>query len=121
MSTSRLRELSEELRTLEARLREGGGKERIEKQHAQGKLTARQRVRDLCDEGARFIEIGLLVAYAALTTGSVWLRSHPLRALFGIGAAALLLLFIGIHNAWDTTTWVITQKMGSRETPGDAS
>ena len=54
-------------------------------------------------------------AYGALTTGSVWLRPHPLRALFGIGGAALLLLFIGIHNAWDTTTWVITEKMGTRE------
>ena len=63
MSTSRLRELSEELRILEARLRQGGGQERIEKQHAQGKLTARERVRELCDEDARFIEIGLLVAY----------------------------------------------------------
>jgi 3-methylcrotonyl-CoA carboxylase beta subunit len=63
VSTSRLRELSDELRTLETRLRQGGGAARIEKQHAQGKLTARERVRDLCDANARFIEIGLLVAY----------------------------------------------------------
>ncbi|HEV7992422.1 MAG TPA: carboxyl transferase domain-containing protein [Gemmatimonadaceae bacterium] len=63
MSTSRLRELSEELRALEARLRQGGGSDRIEKQHAQGKLTARERVRDLCDPDSRFVEIGLLVAY----------------------------------------------------------
>jgi hypothetical protein len=27
--------------------------------------------------------------------------SHTHEACFGIGAAALLLLFIGIHNAWD--------------------
>ena len=27
--------------------------------------------------------------------------SHTREALFGVGAAALLLLFIGIHNAWD--------------------
>jgi hypothetical protein len=27
--------------------------------------------------------------------------SHFREALFGIAAAALLLLFIGIHNAWD--------------------
>ena len=25
--------------------------------------------------------------------------------MFGIGAAALLLLFIGIHNAWDAVTY----------------
>ena len=63
MTTTRLRELSEELRALEARLRQGGGPERIERQHAQGKLTARERVERLCDVGAPFIELGLLVAY----------------------------------------------------------
>ncbi|HLV25704.1 MAG TPA: carboxyl transferase domain-containing protein [Gemmatimonadales bacterium] len=61
--TSRLRQLSEQARELEARLREGGGAERAEKQHRQGKLTARERVEKLCDDGARFLEIGLLVAH----------------------------------------------------------
>src|SRR5215213_5034014 len=63
VSTSRLRELSSELRALENRLRQGGGPEKIERQHKQGKLTARERVARLCDDGARFIELGLLVAY----------------------------------------------------------
>jgi 3-methylcrotonyl-CoA carboxylase beta subunit len=61
--TSRLMRLAGELRTLEERLRLGGGAERIERQHAQGKLVARERVAGLCDPGARFLEIGLLVAY----------------------------------------------------------
>ncbi|HEX2781368.1 MAG TPA: acyl-CoA carboxylase subunit beta [Gemmatimonadaceae bacterium] len=61
--SSRLRQLASEVRELEDRLREGGGPERIERQHAQGKLTARERVAKLCDEGSRFIEIGLLVAH----------------------------------------------------------
>ncbi|HEX9483299.1 MAG TPA: acyl-CoA carboxylase subunit beta [Gemmatimonadaceae bacterium] len=61
--TTRLRELSAELRALEARLRLGGGTDKIDKQHSQGKLTARERVAKLCDAGARFLEIGLLVAY----------------------------------------------------------
>jgi len=60
---SRLRELSTELRALEARLREGGGSERIARQHKQKKLTARERVDLLFDHDARFLEIGLLVAY----------------------------------------------------------
>ena len=60
---SRLRELSAELRALEAKLREGGGKERIARQHKQKKLTARERVELLCDHDARFLELGLLVAY----------------------------------------------------------
>ena len=63
MSTSRLRELSTDLRALEERLREGGGAERIERQHSQGKLTARERVSLLCDPETRFIELGLLVAH----------------------------------------------------------
>ena len=60
---SRLRELSAEIRVLEDRLRQGGGPDKIQKQHAQGKLTARERVAGLCDPGARFIELGLLVAH----------------------------------------------------------
>jgi 3-methylcrotonyl-CoA carboxylase beta subunit len=61
--TTRLRELSDEVRELEAKLREGGGADKIARQHSQGKLTARERVARLCDDGARFLEIGLLVAY----------------------------------------------------------
>ena len=61
--TTRLRELSADLRALEDRLRLGGGADKIDKQHAQGKLTARERVRGLCDVDSRFIEVGLLLAY----------------------------------------------------------
>jgi 3-methylcrotonyl-CoA carboxylase beta subunit len=61
--TSRLRELSDEIRKLEEKLREGGGADRIAKQHKQGKLTARERIAGLCDPESRFIEVGLLVAY----------------------------------------------------------
>ncbi len=61
--TSRLRELGAEVRELEQKLRRGGGVERIAKLHSQNKLFARERIAKLCDEGAQFIEIGLLVAY----------------------------------------------------------
>ncbi len=61
--TTRLQELSAELRELEDRLRQGGGVQKVAKQHEQGKLTARERVERLCDHGAPFLEIGLLVAY----------------------------------------------------------
>ncbi|MFL6256089.1 MAG: acyl-CoA carboxylase subunit beta [Pyrinomonadaceae bacterium] len=60
---SRLRGLTEELREVEARLRAGGGAEKIKKQHEQGKLTARERVELLLDRGSYAQEIGLLVAY----------------------------------------------------------
>ena len=61
--TTRLRQLSAEVRELEARLREGGGAEKVARQHAQGKLTARERIERLRDPDSRFLEIGLLVAY----------------------------------------------------------
>jgi acetyl-CoA carboxylase carboxyltransferase component len=60
---NRLRELSAEVRALEDRLRQGGGPDKIKKQHSQGKLTARERVAGLCDPDTRFLELGLLVAY----------------------------------------------------------
>lgn len=61
--TTRLRELGAQVRELEARVRQGGGPERIARQHKQGKLTARERVQRLCDPDSRFLEIGLLLAY----------------------------------------------------------
>ena len=62
-SNKRLRELTAELQELEARLRLGGGTEKIERQHSQGKLTARERIDRLLDKGVYSQEIGLLVAY----------------------------------------------------------
>ncbi len=61
--SGRLAQVADAVRALEARLREGGGAERIARQHAQGKLTARERVERLRDPGTPFLEIGLLVAY----------------------------------------------------------
>jgi 3-methylcrotonyl-CoA carboxylase beta subunit len=59
----RLRRLTGELHALESRLREGGGAERTARQHAQGKLTARERIALLLDARSRFLEVGLLVAH----------------------------------------------------------
>jgi len=59
----RAERLTAELRELEARLREGGGPKRIAKQHADGKLTARERIALLLDPRTRFQEVGLLIAY----------------------------------------------------------
>jgi acetyl-CoA carboxylase carboxyltransferase component len=59
----RLRELAADLQRLEGRLREGGGPEKIERQHQQGKLTARERIELLFDKDSFSQEIGLLVAY----------------------------------------------------------
>ena len=60
---TRLRTLSEEYQKLRSRLEQGGGAERIKRQHDQGKLTARERVAGLLDKDAPWVEIGLLVAH----------------------------------------------------------
>ena len=63
VASGRLGELTTELRRLEDRLRAGGGPEKIERQHQQGKLTARERIDLLLDKDSVQQEIGLLVAY----------------------------------------------------------
>ncbi|HKY61568.1 MAG TPA: carboxyl transferase domain-containing protein, partial [Gemmatimonadota bacterium] len=85
-SASRLRSLAEELRELEQRLRLGGGAERVQRQHDQGKRTARERIDLLRDPGTRFHEVGLLVAWdqydgeapaAGVVTGLAQVADRP--------------------------------------------
>src|ERR1700677_1986956 len=81
-----MRHLVDDLQTLEDKLRNGGGPKRIEKQHRDGKLTARERIAKLLDPGAMFLEIGLLVAYdqydgqapaAGVVTGAGKIEGRP--------------------------------------------
>jgi acetyl-CoA carboxylase carboxyltransferase component len=58
-----MRSLVAEFQELEDKLRAGGGAAKIEKQHREGKLTARERVAKLIDPGTAFLEIGLLIAF----------------------------------------------------------
>jgi hypothetical protein len=44
-------------------------------------------------------------AYMALMLAAITVRSNPDDALFTVAGAALLLLFVGIHNAWDGITY----------------
>ena len=52
----------EELRTQKAEIAQGGGQKKIETQHAQGKLTARERLNLLFDEGS-FVEMDVFVSH----------------------------------------------------------
>jgi hypothetical protein len=58
------------------------------------------------------------LAYATVLSGGITLVGHTVDALFGIASASILLLFIGIHNAWDSVTFVATSKVevGTQET-----
>jgi len=54
-------------------------------------------------------------AYATLAVSAYVARSNMGAALFGVAAAALLLLFIGIHNAWDAVTYHVFVKRRRKE------
>jgi len=47
-----------------------------------------------------------LASYTALLGAAIVLPGNPAPALFVIAAGTVLLLFIGIHNAWDTVTYI---------------
>ena len=50
-----------------------------------------------------------LVSYTALLVAAMLLPGHAAPALFVIAAGTVLLLFIGIHNAWDTVTYIAVE------------
>jgi len=51
-----------------------------------------------------------LVSYAALVVAAIVLPSHPVPALFVIAGVTMLLLFIGIRNAWDVVTYTAFER-----------
>ena len=57
-----------------------------------------------------------LVGYASLLGAGILLKRHPTMSLFVIAATALLLMFVGIHNSWDTVTYVAVQRRKEQKT-----
>jgi hypothetical protein len=60
-----------------------------------------------------------LLAYGGLCAAAVLVWHHLDAALDSTGAASVMLLFIGIHNAWDIAVWMSLRKHG--ESAADAS
>ena len=60
-----------------------------------------------------------LIAYAALLVAAVFLQREPRLSLFVIGGTALLLLFVGIHNAWDSVIYIALQQRQQPAEPED--
>jgi hypothetical protein len=48
--------------------------------------------------------------YLALLSAGLLAARNPASALYIIGAAALTLLFIGVHNAWDLAVWITVDR-----------
>lgn len=60
-----------------------------------------------------------LFAYAVTVASALTVEHETVFALFLIGGASVLLLFIGIHNAWDTVTHLTLQRIQrEQEKPG---
>jgi hypothetical protein len=62
-----------------------------------------------------------LVAYAALLAAAILLAGHPTPSLLVIAAVSLILLFVGIHNAWDTVTYIAVQRSQESKESKDQS
>lgn len=55
--------------------------------------------------------VGLpMIAYIVLLVGGFMLVHAPMPSSFAIGAGTLLLIFVGIHNAWDVVTYLAIDK-----------
>jgi hypothetical protein len=54
-----------------------------------------------------------LIAYVTLSLGAATLPLRHVPALFAIATFALLVLFIGIHNAWDSVTYITIFRLKS--------
>jgi hypothetical protein len=61
-----------------------------------------------------------VLSYSTLFVVGVVLRWTSSDALFALGAAVLMLVFIGIHNAWDTVTYMMVARSTARDEKADA-
>jgi len=64
-----------------------------------------------------------LLSYAGLLIAGIAFQHSPQPALFVVAAAALILLFTGIHNAWDTVTYIAVRgwELPTAPTPSGGS
>ena len=64
-----------------------------------------------------------MVAYGAIAAGAIALPTAPVQGLFAVAAGVVFLIFIGIHNAWDVVTYIVTEgldKPTESSSPQDA-
>ena len=62
-----------------------------------------------------------LFGYLLIVVSAGFLVAYPTLGLFGVGSAALVLLFVGIHNAWDSATFIaISAQQAKRDSASPA-
>jgi hypothetical protein len=62
-----------------------------------------------------------MLAYLAVGAAAIFLTVIPRTALFVLAGATLLLIFIGIRNAWDVVTWITVRGSRNAETPSSSA
>jgi hypothetical protein len=81
-----------------------------------GRRMRRQRAYQPDREDWLFHMVLPLLAYALLPTTALVAAAHDEAALLGVAATTLLLLFIGIHNSWDTIAYNVFVRMRDSDT-----
>ncbi|HEY8362363.1 MAG TPA: carboxyl transferase domain-containing protein [Tissierellaceae bacterium] len=88
-----MKEKIEKLLETRKKIELGGGEKRIEKQHSQGKLTARERINLLLDEGS-FIEIDAFVKHRSTNFGMAEVEAEADGVVSGYGTVDGRLVFV---------------------------
>src|SRR5436309_12748660 len=94
--TSAMGRMVEALRREEEVLRQGGGARAAARQHEKGRLTARERVARLLDDGAEFFELGLWAAWGMYRE---WGGAPSAGVVTGIGTVADRRVMVNANDA----------------------
>jgi hypothetical protein len=63
-----------------------------------------------------------ILSYAFLLVAGLIFLSRPRFALYLVAAVVLVLLFVGIHNAWDAAVYMYARRKAAEESgPDDTS
>jgi acetyl-CoA carboxylase carboxyltransferase component len=94
--SNELAELVEQFHREEEQIRAGGGQRAIERQHAKGRLTARERIDRLLDPGTSFFELGLWAAWGMYRE---WGGAPAAGVVTGIGRVCGRLVMLIANDA----------------------
>jgi hypothetical protein len=84
-------------------------------------VAARMRIQSAYTPDAEdwlFHAVLPLAAYLFLGLSASYAESHEHSALFVVGAASVALLFIGIHNSWDSIVFISTGQTEKKDVAG---
>ena len=95
-NTAAMAALLKSLRRQEAAIREGGGAKAIETQHGRGRLTVRERLKLLLDDGTEFFELGLFAAFGMYEE---WGGAPGAGVVTGLGRVAGRLTMVIANDA----------------------